>query len=499
MGKIVSAFFSPLTANPHDKKLNRFFTDAGVLPLAPAIPPSDSEATSRLVNTPQFPTRLFVEEKGGNGSRVSITYQGWSDLYRVRPVQSTTSKAKPPCKIGPRFTDRLTANGKRAIDDSARYLASLGKGYTTMITLTLNRHARLRTSVQIAEGNFCTLDGIEHTLHGRYSVWPRENAPRIVECNGVLKPQQTIQRELSRWLDAIKRVYERGMEYTLQSEDDLFPDQKIKIAGHDTEADPLLYCWVAECPKNDEGDDNLHVHMLLNWQVELMHFPAWAARLEKLWGNGFAHIEKLQKPEAAGNYVLKAAGYATKGEDGGQGWIIGNRYFIGREARAPGFDQVVAVVNAQDIPRRLSEVSQYQSDLFGGLRRQRAAAREALPTANHAGRAKLKKLIERVRQVVDLRPVIAGRWQTLCRGIEGLAQLVGWLRDATPAAGLPSHGEVLAQLLDAPLLKTPQQLDMQDGIANRWWQRALNSMPFFDDDDLDGQRQFAERWQPCFA
>lgn len=102
----------------------------------------------------------------------------------------------------------------------------------------------------------------------------------------------------------------------------------------------LVYVWVAENKRNK----NPHVHLLTNHRVPFAAFQVFAAHVEKLWGHGFAHIETIREPKQAGRYLLKAVGYALKGQetrgqqdllgDGGgstdQGIVLGNRYGIAR-------------------------------------------------------------------------------------------------------------------------------------------------------------------------
>ncbi|PSU70378.1 rolling circle replication-associated protein [Photobacterium phosphoreum] len=61
---------------------------------------------------------------------------------------------------------------------------------------------------------------------------------------------------------------------------------------------PLDYCWVAEMPANEDGEPNPHVHILLRWLVPKTHFFAWVGRLERIWGNGFAKIERIKHAKA---------------------------------------------------------------------------------------------------------------------------------------------------------------------------------------------------------
>ncbi|GAB3531863.1 hypothetical protein [Photobacterium alginatilyticum] len=177
-----------------------------------------------------------------------------------------------------------------------------------------------------------------------------------------LKPEQeftitkeaetTIGREVSRFLDGAKKMYQRGWvaSHTVETN----PETGLKecnktekhVPGHSKPSEfgptedtaDFHYIWVAECPANEDGEPNPHVHVLLNWAVPEPLFPAWAQRLEKLWGNGFAHLERIRKPMAAGSYIIKAVGYAAKGDNADQGLIKGNRYNIAQCSRAPAWD-----------------------------------------------------------------------------------------------------------------------------------------------------------------
>jgi len=90
---------------------------------------------------------------------------------------------------------------------------------------------------------------------------------------------------------------------------------------------PPLFIWVAENP----NESNPHVHILTNDKIEYRHFRMWARGLEKLWGNGMVHLEKMKYPKAAGRYLMKAVGYLAKGTDGNQGSVVGQRYGVSRD------------------------------------------------------------------------------------------------------------------------------------------------------------------------
>ena len=102
---------------------------------------------------------------------------------------------------------------------------------------------------------------------------------------------------------------------------------------------PPLFIWVAENPRNS----NPHVHILTNDAVAYRHFRMWARGLEKLWGNGMVHLEKIKYSKAAGRYLLKAIGYLSKGTDGDQGEVIGQRYGVTRELQPKEYIDYVAI------------------------------------------------------------------------------------------------------------------------------------------------------------
>ncbi len=89
----------------------------------------------------------------------------------------------------------------------------------------------------------------------------------------------------------------------------------------------LIYLWVAENVRNE----NPHVHLLTNYAVPRSEFDAFAKHLESLWSHGFAKIERVRKPERAGQYLMKALKYTLKGSEDEQGTVTGNRYGISRE------------------------------------------------------------------------------------------------------------------------------------------------------------------------
>ncbi len=166
--------------------------------------------------------------------------------------------------------------------------------------------------------------------------------------------ETTIGKEVSRFLDSTKKMYHRGwiashtVEVDAESGAEYCKLKDKSVGGHSKPSefgptqDPadFHYIWVAECPANEDGEPNPHVHILLNWQVPKPLFSAWSKRIEKIWGNGFANLQRIKQPKAAGTYLIKAVGYAAKGENADQGLIKGNRYNIAQCSRAPAWECV---------------------------------------------------------------------------------------------------------------------------------------------------------------
>ncbi|MFL7011922.1 hypothetical protein [Enterovibrio norvegicus] len=197
-------------------------------------------------------------------------------------------------------------------------------------------------------GAFCPLDRAPQLVNADGEIagdyCPLERRPaRLWEVTAIQKT--TIGREMSRTLDGMKKMFERGWKYT---NDD---GEKIDVPATDGE---FRYIWVAESPANEQGEPNPHAHLLTNIAVEQQHFSAFCQRIESLWRNGYAHFERIRNKHAASSYIIKAVGYAAKGDNGEQGVIEGNRYGISRSARAPKWE-VLATFEADRLSAVISE------------------------------------------------------------------------------------------------------------------------------------------------
>ncbi|CAH6946993.1 conserved hypothetical protein [Vibrio chagasii] len=319
--------------------------------------------------------------------------------YRIQHITQTSPSSAPSPNNGDRYTDKLSKRAVTQIFESAAYSAVCNEGFTTFLTLTFTQAQRLAIFGGMASESELGELGARHPIRyrrnmvtyasnskekrvafpvtdiaGPYSTVPFENRPRtkVMNMNGEIagdycrledKPLQeftlektietTIGKEVSRLIDAMKKMYQRGWgaDHTLQVDEesgqkycDLNPEKVSAHLGKSSDFGPtnkpldFHYIWVAECPANEDGEPNPHVHVLLKWNVEPKLFSAWAKRLEKIWGHGFAKLERIKKPKAAGSYIIKAVGYAAKGQDSDQGLIRGNRYNISKCTRAPKWE-----------------------------------------------------------------------------------------------------------------------------------------------------------------
>lgn len=246
------------------------------------------------------------------GKWLRVSHEEWSGKYQATAYVQTTYGLKPPAQEGDRLTDQLSKAAQRKIDNSAKWLSKNRRGYTAFITLTFNPEQRAMLAL--------------HDKRGAFELHPAMHGP-------VIPNRTSIGKECTRFLNALQQVKKRGMVLELANGEKGFMRGTGSL---------FQYCWVIENPwrakHTDYGPErvsNPHVHLMMNWTVKRKFFKGWAARIEKLWGQGYAHIERLRKPASAAAYMAKAANYISKGADGSQGRVRGNRYSISQGARAP--------------------------------------------------------------------------------------------------------------------------------------------------------------------
>lgn len=325
-------------------------------------------------------------------SPVSLQLQRkeWSGQYRAQVVTQIPSSSPPVANVGERYSETLTSRAVSKIFESGAYVAACHEGFTTFLTLTFTKEQRqqlfggykefyrefeseeekLNSQGYYLYGlkDYKAFTPLEYErnmapvvtdIAGPYSTIPlKKQLPKMMNLSRVIagdycllssKPtsefkrtktfETTIGQEVGRFLDGCKKMYHRGWD----SDDE-------KIGGHTKPSDigptqersDFHYIWVAECPPNEDGEPNPHVHVLVKWTVEPKYFSAWAKRLEGIWGHGMAHIERIRKPKAASSYMIKALGYAAKGGNADQGLIKGNRYNIARCSRAPNWETLAS-------------------------------------------------------------------------------------------------------------------------------------------------------------
>ncbi|MFA0307653.1 hypothetical protein AB4543_17370 [Vibrio splendidus] len=333
----------------------------------------------------------------------------WSGQMRAQIVTQTPAGNAPEANSGTRYTEKLTPKSVSNMFESGAYVAQCHEGFTTFLTLTFTpaqRHAIFGAMDEGigADGPFTPVEFERDTgdlipgKDGLYTRLPKQPFK-------IIKPLDTsIGRETSRFLDGSKKMFHRGW-YTEDS--DYVPGQfkaKPSPFGPDREKADFHYMWVAESPMNEDGEPNPHVHLLLKWTVDKKHFKDWAKRLESLWGHGMAHIERIRQPKAASTYLIKAVGYAAKGNNADQGLIKGNRYSIARVSRAPSWE-TLASFEADNITAVIRELGykleQWKKPLLRTISRinkQKAQTVKASSIAKQQGKPEdhLKKLQSRI-------------------------------------------------------------------------------------------------------
>ncbi|MEZ8239244.1 hypothetical protein AB6C73_12290 [Vibrio splendidus] len=344
-------------------------------------------------------------------SPISLQLQkrDWSGQMRAQIVTQTPAGNAPEANSGTRYTEKLTPKSVSNMFESGAYVAQCHEGFTTFLTLTFTpaqRHAIFCAMDEgiDADGPFTPVEFERDTgdlipgKDGLYTRLPKQPFK-------IIKPLDTsIGRETSRFLDGSKKMFHRGW-YT---EDGNYVSGQFKAKpspfGPDREKADFHYMWVAESPMNEDGEPNPHVHLLLKWTVDKKHFKDWAKRLESLWGHGMAHIERIRQPKAASTYLIKAVGYAAKGNNADQGLIKGNRYSIARVSRAPSWatlasfeaDNITAVI--RELGYKLEQWKKPLLRTISRINKQKTQTVKASSIAKQQGKPEdhLKKLQSRI-------------------------------------------------------------------------------------------------------
>ena len=357
-----------------------------------------------------------------------LSYRRWSDEFRLRVEVDPNPAEPPPEQGGDRVTNTLSQRGAKNILESGAYVSAVRGGFTTFLTLTFAPDARQR----------------------------------------IVNGDSTIGAEVARFFDAAQKMYQRGWDAapfitdTRNGFDCISNDfEKVPAA-----TDKLDYIWVAEAPKNDAGEVNPHCHILMRWSVEPHLFRAWANRIENIWGHGFAKLERIRSHKAAGDYLLKALGYLTKGEKGEQGEIRGNRYNISKPARAPGWE-CIAEFHAQHMAAIIAEVGEKLQRRAAPIRGDIAATKQQIEEAARASavlknqgnltnaatvRQRLAKLEQRLKdnyaQLAQIPARVNDHYQITFKTPQALAGFMEWAAGARFWGSVPKISRLLPPLID---------------------------------------------------
>jgi len=336
-----------------------------------------------MLATGEIPEPVIIEHEhkpyytplNSPACRAIVEFKEWADEWRLR-TEVDGQNLQPPEQSGQRISEMLSNRGASKISESCAFMAVCKGGYKTFVTGTFNQSVR----EDIANGN------------------------------------TTIQKEVSRTMDAMQKMYRRG--WTKKTGE--------RVEGH---AEGLPYCWVVEIPKNAKGEDNPHIHMLLGWRSEPKHFREWADRIESIWGNGYFHLEKIKDSTCAGAYMAKAAGYLSKAQSNDtQGEVTGNRYGISAIARAPGW-AIYAKAQMHIVSQLIVDVYDHLTTKFGEQFRERKKLNNALskiPKDKKGLRQRLGKKLAKVREELNTIPIRCNKYQVVIKGRGEAYRFLNW-------------------------------------------------------------------------
>lgn len=446
---------------------------------------------------PQDNTRT---ESKGPGQFTVIQFREWSDEYRIRTRVEIPGSA-PQAQEGERVSYMLTDRGARNIADSCHYMALKKGGYKTFVTGTFDQEAR----EAIATGKTTIQKEVTRTMDAMRKMYLRgwtTKAGEFIktaskwEYEPVLTEQGEATRERAETIEAaapFTRVWWREGKLCKANHTRLrgallervkAPYTKIKRVNKQTEG--LAYCWVVECPlskdENGEytGEENPHIHLMMNWEVPYRLFQEWKDRIEGLWGNGYFHLEKIKEPEHAGAYMAKAAGYLGKGKTGDQGRVAGNRFGISKPARAPGWcclgDYELGVMG-----RLITEVHEHMQRKYEKDREKREMLTRAKKKATKKkDRARIGAALVKVREKLKAVPFIASKYQLVCKGKAAFTKFIG----RAAGAGWDSSYKPPSLWLE--------EFDRRQRIRKRrsWLHYLTWNVPEIETEDLDHMAQY---------
>jgi len=421
-------------------------------------------------------------------TRATIAYRPWSDEWRLRISPEVPTHSPPPLHFGPRYTTALNSKALSKIMDSGAYVEKKLGGFQVFGTITLNKEAREKLKKRLPVYKLITHDhsgyrrthsknpriGYDHVCRAgdefgkyppenglfcpvRYDKVPKEElefvGPRVSKKYVF---ETSLQKEVSRFFNSIKKMrlrgwvpkYQRFRRRVQRKNGDYTPidwnEDAKKVGNNDRKETDFAYLWVAECPKNEKGEDNPHVHFLMNWSVDFGWFPCWAKRIESIWGNGSVHLEKIRKSESSTAYLSKAIGYLSKsGSMSDQGRIRGNRYAISASARAPGWESVgqysAACLGEIMMLARLKHQEKY-SKLFATKNEIQHQVAD-IPEKEKKVRYQKKKVIHAISGRIQTIKSVIGRYNAIFKGEKAFdgfikwATRLGWKMNNPPKSG----------------------------------------------------------------
>ncbi len=418
---------------------------------------------------------LAVSKRSYPSNRVHarIAYRPWSDEWRLRISPEFVNGKLPPVNSGERSTSKMTEAAISKIEDSAMFVDVEHGGYRVFATVTLNKDARERINNRITKFELITYPENGHIRYAtkfarspglyfakgvdHFGVLPLDSGdycpiryePIDKELLDFIGPsirksysyQSSVQREVSRFFDGIKKMrlrgwipeYRRGRKIVNRKEGPYTPIEfntpKIKLPGSEENITPFCYLWVAENPKNKQGEDNIHVHLLMNWDIPYRLFSCWAKRLERLWGQGYVHLERIKDTKCSAYYLSKAAQYLSKASKANdQGLIRGNRYAISKHARAPGWESV-GKYSANGLGYLIMLAKVKHQDKYGLLSATRRQIIEEIKAEDDKKTRKsnrLKSIAHHIGGRIKSISSVFGRYNCVFKGEKTFDMFVGW-------------------------------------------------------------------------
>ncbi|ODB41082.1 hypothetical protein BB427_11360 [Pseudoalteromonas sp. BMB] len=411
-------------------------------------------------------------------NRAHFQSRNWSDDFRIVCTQMTSTSDAPDANTGERITRSLTSRARGKIIDSGLYMQAVKGGYSAFLTVTLDEAARKKLDEKHYKKDRGGKEG--DVISPWYNANGEKLEFECAENDEIIADGRftyvkfdfaTIGEQLSPFLDSMGKMHKRGWMSTrglfkefvktdvFHNNERLYPwgivecieqcearaitNKKMEICKIECAQDPKKkpvfdYMWVAEAPRkihesrlypfgeNGElvevqsiGYQNYHAHMLMRWNVPHHHFREWAERVERLWGKGMVHIERIKSPAAASSYLLKALGYMSSDSKGDQGEIRGNRYNISKYARAEAWENC-ATHESQHMYTLIQEYLQY---LEAKRKRKRKVQNELKETIAFRERikhqettTKRERLIERLTAKIE---AISNRVESMSKELNG--------------------------------------------------------------------------------